>query len=87
MEGENFKYYAFISYSHKDKKVAQRLHKRLRSYHLPSKLVQSHPELPKKLGAIFLDEAALVAKEGSLIVRSLHTAGLLLRCSKSLFGG
>ena len=56
MEGENFKYYAFISYSHKDKKVAQRLHNRLRSYHLPSKLVQSHPELPKKLGDIFLDE-------------------------------
>ena len=79
MEGENFKYYAFISYSHKDKKVAQRLHKRLRSYHLPSKLVQSHPELPKKLGAIFLDEAALVAKEGSLTVRSLHNAAMLER--------
>ena len=66
MEEENFKYYAFISYSHKDKKTAQRLHKRLRSYHLPSKLIQSHPELPKKLGSVFLDEANLVAKEGSL---------------------
>ena len=66
MEEENFKYYAFISYSHRDKKTAQRLHKRLRSYHLPSKLIQSHPELPKKLGSVFLDEANLVAKEGSL---------------------
>ena len=66
MKEEGFKYYAFISYSHKDKKTAQRLHKRLRSYHLPSKLIQSHPELPKKLGEVFLDEANLVAKEGSL---------------------
>lgn len=66
MKEEGFKYYAFISYSHKDKKTAQRLHKRLRSYHLPSKLIKSHPELPKKLGTIFLDEANLVAKEGSL---------------------
>ena len=65
-ESEGFEYYAFISYSHKDKKIAQRLHKRLRSYHLPSKLVKSHPELPKKLGDVFLDEANLVAKEGSL---------------------
>ena len=65
-ESEGFKYYAFISYSHKDKKTAQRLHKRLRSYHLPSKLIQSHPELPKKLGDVFLDEANLVAKDGSL---------------------
>ncbi|MBR1438594.1 MAG: toll/interleukin-1 receptor domain-containing protein [Synergistaceae bacterium] len=66
MEKESFKYYAFISYSHRDKDIAKKLHKRLRSYHLPSKLTQSHPELPKKLGSIFLDEAALVAKDGSL---------------------
>ena len=66
MEKKDFKYYAFISYSHKDKKTAQKLHKRLRSYHLPSALIHSHPELPKKLGDVFLDEAALVAKEGSL---------------------
>lgn len=66
MKEEGFKYYAFISYSHRDKKTAQRLHKRLRSYHLPSKLIQSHPELPKKLGEVFLDEANLVAKDGSL---------------------
>ncbi|MBQ7665449.1 MAG: toll/interleukin-1 receptor domain-containing protein [Synergistaceae bacterium] len=66
MQEDGFKYYAFISYSHKDKKTAKRLHKRLRSYHLPSKLIQSHPELPKKLGDVFLDEANLVAKDGSL---------------------
>ena len=66
MEDKGFKYHAFISYSHKDKKIAQRLHKRLRRYHLPSTLLKSHPELPKKLGTIFLDEANLVAKDGSL---------------------
>ncbi|MBQ7267747.1 MAG: toll/interleukin-1 receptor domain-containing protein, partial [Synergistaceae bacterium] len=66
MEEKSYKYYAFISYSHKDKKIAQKLHKRLRSYHLPSNLVRKHPELPKKLGTIFLDEANLVANGGSL---------------------
>ena len=66
MDTEGFKYHAFISYSHKDKKIAQRLHKRLRRYHLPSVLRRLHPELPKKLGTIFLDEANLVAKDGSL---------------------
>ncbi|MBQ6969139.1 MAG: toll/interleukin-1 receptor domain-containing protein, partial [Synergistaceae bacterium] len=66
MEEKSYKYYAFISYSHKDKKIAQKLHKRLRSYHLPSTLIQKHPELPKKLGTIFLDEANLVANGGSL---------------------
>ena len=33
---ENFKYYAFISYSHKDKKAADWIHKKLTFYRLPS---------------------------------------------------
>ena len=60
MEEEVFKYYAFISYSHKDKKIAKRLHKRLQSYHLPSKLQKSCPGLPKKLTPVFIDESNLV---------------------------
>ena len=64
-EKEDFKYYAFISYSHKDQNIAKKLHKRLRRYHLPSKLIQAHPELPKRLGNIFIDESSLVARDGN----------------------
>ena len=65
MEKENFKYFAFISYSHKDKKIAKKLQKRLENYHLPSALQKSNPELPKNLSPVFIDESNLVAR-GSL---------------------
>ncbi|MBQ3653875.1 MAG: hypothetical protein II954_05615 [Synergistaceae bacterium] len=65
MESRNFKYYAFISYSHKDKVIAKKLQRKLERYHLPSKLRKDNPGLPKKLEPIFLDESNLVAK-GSL---------------------
>ena len=61
MEEKNFKYYAFISYSHKDKKVAQKLQRRLERYHLPSALRKSNPALPKNLKPIFRDDSDLVA--------------------------
>ena len=35
MESKGFKYYAFISYSRKDKKIARKLQKHLEHYHLP----------------------------------------------------
>lgn len=65
MEAENgtdkkgFEYFAFISYSHKDIRIAKRLKKRLQSYHLPTKLQKTYPTLPKKLGPIFIDEERL----------------------------
>ncbi|MBQ9574596.1 MAG: toll/interleukin-1 receptor domain-containing protein, partial [Synergistaceae bacterium] len=65
MEAENgtdkkgFEYFAFISYSHKDIRIAKRLKKRLQSYHLPTKLQKIYPTLPKKLGPIFIDEERL----------------------------
>ena len=62
MEAANFKYYAFISYSHKDKDIAMKLQKRLERYHLPSTLQKSNPDLPKKLRPVFIDESDLVAK-------------------------
>ncbi|MBR0184851.1 MAG: toll/interleukin-1 receptor domain-containing protein, partial [Synergistaceae bacterium] len=65
MEKEAFKYFAFISYSHKDQKVAKKLQRRLERYHLPSALQKSYPELPKSLKPIFIDESNLVAR-GSL---------------------
>ena len=66
MDTENFSYYAFISYSHADKKTAQKLQKRLERYHMPAKLLEDYPELPKKLSPIFRDESDLVARDGTL---------------------
>ncbi|MBQ6773065.1 MAG: toll/interleukin-1 receptor domain-containing protein [Synergistaceae bacterium] len=64
VEKESFKYYAFISYSHNNKKIAQKLQKNLESYNLPSALQKSHPDLPKKLFPVFIDEDRLVASGG-----------------------
>ncbi len=61
MEQETFKYYAFISYSHKDQIIAKKLQNSLEHYHLPSALLKSHPNLPKNLTPIFMDESDLVA--------------------------
>ena len=61
-ENKSFKYFAFISYSHKDQEIAKKLHKRLEHYHLPSSIRKSNPKLPKSLSPIFIDEADLVAK-------------------------
>ena len=63
---KKFDYFAFISYSHKDQKIAKRLKKRLQGYNLPSKLQKSYPALPKNLKPIFFDESNLVALGGSL---------------------
>ena len=60
MEQKEFKYYAFISYSHKDQKIARKLQKRLEKYHLPAALQKKHPGLPKKLSPVFIDELDLV---------------------------
>ncbi|MBR1658308.1 MAG: toll/interleukin-1 receptor domain-containing protein [Synergistaceae bacterium] len=60
MKKESFKYYAFISYSHKDMNIAKKLQKRLEKYHLPSDLLVSHPTLPKNLSPVFIDEFDLI---------------------------
>ncbi|MBQ2617508.1 MAG: toll/interleukin-1 receptor domain-containing protein [Synergistaceae bacterium] len=63
METEtSFKYYAFISYSHKDQEIAHKLQKHLEKYHLSSSLKKSNPGLPKKLSPIFIDTSDLIGK-------------------------
>ena len=42
-------YFAFISYKHKDAELALWLQRKLENYHLPSKIIKEHPELPKKV--------------------------------------
>ncbi|MBQ7666202.1 MAG: toll/interleukin-1 receptor domain-containing protein, partial [Synergistaceae bacterium] len=58
---EHFRYYAFISYSHRDKKIARKLKRQLQSYRLPSELLKSNPNLPENLKPIFIDESNLAA--------------------------
>ncbi len=60
MEKE-YKYWAFISYCSSDEKFAKRLHTVLNNYTIPKKLYKSHPNLPKKLNSVFLDNENLSA--------------------------
>ncbi len=54
MEAE-FTYYAFISYSRKDKAFAEKLQHYLEHYRLPSVLCRKYPHVPKHVRPIFRD--------------------------------
>src|SRR5256885_8883764 len=59
---DNFKYWAFISYSHADEEWAKWVHKSLETYRVPRKLVgRSTPqgEIPKRVFPIFRDRDEL----------------------------
>lgn len=53
MENQDFKYFAFISYSGKDEKWAKWLHSHLEHYHIPAALCKEHPNIPKKIRPVF----------------------------------
>jgi tetratricopeptide (TPR) repeat protein len=60
LESETFKYRAFISYSHNDKKFAKWLHKKIENYKIPNSLRDKYPHLPKDLKrTVFIDEEEL----------------------------
>ena len=61
MEQEK-KYFAFISYSHKDKAAAKKLHDFMEGYKLPANL-NGKEDLPKRIRPIFRDEAELKGGE------------------------
>ncbi|MCR4656892.1 MAG: toll/interleukin-1 receptor domain-containing protein [Lachnospiraceae bacterium] len=80
-----FEYYAFISYSHADKKVAHALQSWLQQYRLPAALIKGQSSVPKRLSPVFLDKSDLIAR-GDLN-DSLHknldvSRYLILLCSK-----
>ena len=52
---KKYKNFAFISYSHRDKRLAESLEKTLTRFSLPSKLQKKHPEKPKNLRPICKD--------------------------------
>ena len=62
MSADNYKYRAFISYSHADEKWAAWLHKALETYRVPKHLVgtsTSFGPVPDRLAPIFRDREEL----------------------------
>lgn len=55
----NYRYFAFISYSHEDAKEAIRLQKRLERYRLPSIIRKANPDVPKYIRPVFRDATDL----------------------------
>ncbi|MBS0333762.1 MAG: toll/interleukin-1 receptor domain-containing protein [Proteobacteria bacterium] len=63
-QDEAYAYRAFISYSHRDKTLAQWLHREVESYRIPAKLVgreTSVGKVPRRLRPIFRDREELPA--------------------------
>lgn len=58
-EKKIYNYYAFVSYSHQDKKLAKKMQKWLESYRLPSALCKKYDHLPRKISPVFRDETDL----------------------------
>jgi len=58
------RYFAFLSYSHKDKELADWLHKEIEKFRVPRALVgrlTDHGVIPKRLTPVFRDEQELAA--------------------------
>jgi tetratricopeptide (TPR) repeat protein len=82
VEGEA-RYWAFISYSHRDAEFGRRLHRRLEGYALPGRLV-GRGGVPRRLSPIFRDRDELPAADDlSTEVRQALAASrsLLVVCS------
>jgi len=83
----DYKYKAFISYSHKDRKWAQWLHRRLETYPIPKNIVgnvTSAGVTPKRLKPIFRDREELSAASnlGKKIEAALASSkNLIIICS------
>lgn len=60
---EEFNYYAFVSYSRKDIKIAKWVQKKLESYRLPAKIRKENSGIPKTLYPVFRDQTDLSGTE------------------------
>ena len=84
---EEFKYKAFISYSHQDKKWGDWLHKSLETYSIPKGLIgrkTSQGEVPKRLFPVFRDREELptATELGTMIDGALKgSSHLVVICS------
>ncbi|MBI3677437.1 MAG: toll/interleukin-1 receptor domain-containing protein [Proteobacteria bacterium] len=87
--GEGTRYWAFISYSHKDASFGRRLHRRLEAYALPRRLVgrtAAQGIVPKRLTPIFRDREELpAANDLTAEVRAALKASrsLIVVCSRA----
>ena len=87
MSEQQFKYWAFISYSHADEEWAKWLHKSIETYRVPRKLVgreTANGALPKKLFPVFRDRDELPGASdlGGKIQEALKTSrSLIVVCS------
>ena len=67
---QNFSYYAFISYSHKDKKWAEWIQRAIEHYKLPAIIrKESQKPLPKRIAPVFRDATDLGV---DVLVDGLH---------------
>ena len=84
---QEFKYRAFISYSHADEAWARWLHKSLETYRLPKRLVGRDTEfgpVPERLTPVFRDrdELATATSLGETLTRALQqSATQIVICS------
>jgi WD40 repeat protein len=69
-EGKTFKNFAFISYSHADKKAAEELQKVLDEFQLSDALKEKYPNRPEVLREIFRDDTGLPA--GSNLTKEIQ---------------
>ncbi len=60
-ETETYEYFAFISYSHKDKEFAHELQRYLEEFRLPTTLCEQYPKTRRDLNPLFRDMNNLVA--------------------------
>lgn len=77
------RYRAFLSYSHRDAALAQRLHRRLETFRVPSGL-RARDELPARLSPVFRDreELASATRLSDSIEAALDdSAALIVVCS------
>ena len=87
MSGEAREYFAFISYSHSDKRWADWLHKSLETYRIPRRLIgqaTSGGVIPQRLAPIFRDrdELASATDLGRTVNAALaQSAYLIVICS------
>ena len=69
-ENKTFKNFAFISYSHTDKKAAEELQNVLDDFQLSDALKEKYPDCPEVLREIFRDDTGLPA--GSNLTKEIQ---------------
>ncbi len=85
---QQYKYRAFISYSHADEEWAKWLHKALETYRMPKRLVGRETEfgaVPDRIAPVFRDrdELATATNLGDILTRALEeSACQLVICSR-----